>query len=74
MLGSHKLVYGVYIIVWIIMAINPKYPDDCTQGDIWDAQKDTLLALFGALVNVVFFQRHYKSLLNEHTSKDLKIT
>ena len=23
---SHKLVYAIYIIVWIIMAINPKYP------------------------------------------------
>ncbi len=25
---SHKLVYAIYIIVWIIMAINPKYPQD----------------------------------------------
>ncbi|MDD5405695.1 MAG: DUF2238 domain-containing protein [Sulfurovaceae bacterium] len=23
---SHKLIYGIYTIVWIIMAINPKYP------------------------------------------------
>lgn len=26
--GSHKIIYGIYIIVWIIMAINPKYPAD----------------------------------------------
>jgi len=25
---SHKLIYGIYVIVWIIMAINPKYPQD----------------------------------------------
>ena len=25
---SHKLVYGIYVVVWIIMAINPKYPQD----------------------------------------------
>ncbi|MFT7824117.1 MAG: DUF2238 domain-containing protein [Sulfurimonas sp.] len=29
-----------------------------TQGDIWDAQKDTLIATFGALVNF-FFYAHY---------------
>lgn len=26
--NTHKLVYALYIVVWIIMAINPKYPDD----------------------------------------------
>jgi Predicted membrane protein len=25
---SHKIIYGIYILVWIIMAINPKYPED----------------------------------------------
>ena len=25
---SHKIVYGIYILVWILMAINPKYPAD----------------------------------------------
>jgi putative membrane protein len=25
---SHKITYGIYILVWIIMAINPKYPED----------------------------------------------
>jgi len=26
--NSHKLVYSIYVLVWIIMAINPKYPSD----------------------------------------------
>ena len=25
---SHKLIYTIYLIIWIIMAINPKYPQD----------------------------------------------
>ena len=25
---SHKIVYALYIVVWVIMAINPKYPAD----------------------------------------------
>lgn len=25
---SHKVIYSIYIVVWIIMAINPKYRDD----------------------------------------------
>ena len=25
---SHKIIYGIYILIWIIMAINPKYPAD----------------------------------------------
>jgi len=25
---SHKIVYGIYILIWGIMAINPKYPQD----------------------------------------------
>ncbi|MDQ1324936.1 MAG: putative rane protein [Campylobacterota bacterium] len=25
---SHKLIYGIYILVWVTMAINPKYPED----------------------------------------------
>ena len=28
MQNSHKLVYALYVVVWVIMAINPKYPDD----------------------------------------------
>ena len=26
--GSHKLLYGIYIAVWIVTAIHPRYPDD----------------------------------------------
>ncbi|TNF45391.1 MAG: DUF2238 domain-containing protein [Epsilonproteobacteria bacterium] len=26
--NSHKIIYALYIVVWIIMAINPKYPAD----------------------------------------------
>lgn len=29
-----------------------------TQGDIWDAHKDTVLAMLGALVNIVFYQSY----------------
>ena len=25
---SHQLIYGIYIIIWTIMAIHPKYPED----------------------------------------------
>ncbi len=25
---SHKLIYAVYLVIWVIMAINPKYPAD----------------------------------------------
>lgn len=25
---SHKIVYSIYTVVWVIMAINPKYPQD----------------------------------------------
>lgn len=39
------------------------------QGDVWDAQKDTLLAILGAMINIVFFQTHYKKLLD---ARDLK--
>jgi putative membrane protein len=28
MAKSHKLLYAIYIVVWTIMAINPKYPQD----------------------------------------------
>lgn len=32
-----------------------------TQGDIWDAQKDTIAAIIGALINIAFYQ-NYKTL------------
>jgi len=25
---SHKIIYGIYVLIWIILAINPKYPED----------------------------------------------
>jgi len=25
---SHKIVYSIYLLIWIILAINPKYPED----------------------------------------------
>ena len=25
---SHKIIYSIYILIWIILAINPKYPED----------------------------------------------
>jgi len=28
------------------------------QGDVWDAQKDTLLAIIGALINIIFYQSY----------------
>ncbi|EIF51304.1 MULTISPECIES: DUF2238 domain-containing protein [Sulfurovum] len=29
-----------------------------TQGDVWDAHKDTALAMIGALINIVFYQSY----------------
>ena len=40
-----------------------------TQGDVWDAQKDTLMAIVGALINIVFFHAHYTKLLATRASK-----
>ena len=40
------------------------------QGDIWDAQKDTLLAVGGALINILLFKRHYKKLLDVRSTKN----
>lgn len=54
------------IVEWLAAAI--LYPELGhaflgTQGDIWDAQKDTLMAIVGALINILFFHAHYKKLL-----------
>ena len=40
-----------------------------TQGDIWDAQKDTLVATFGALINFYFYD-HYNRLLQERKKRN----
>ena len=29
-----------------------------TQGDVWDAHKDTSLAMLGALINIAFYQSY----------------
>jgi len=39
-----------------------------TQGDIWDAQKDTLVAMIGALINLVFYKNYKKLLHHTHTA------
>jgi len=49
------------ILEWLAVVI--LYPDLGaaflgTQGDIWDAHKDTLAATFGALVNIIFYQTY----------------
>ena len=31
-----------------------------TQGDVWDAQQDTFVAIMGALINVAIFYKSYK--------------
>jgi len=41
---SHKLVYGVYIVVWIIMAIDPKYPED------WLLENVLVFLLFPSII------------------------
>jgi putative membrane protein len=39
-----------------------------TQGDVWDAHKDTALAMVGALINILFYPR-YKHLWHERKEK-----
>lgn len=38
-----------------------------TQGDIWDAQKDILVAIIGALINLLFYT-NYKTLLSQRAT------
>ncbi|MDM5271571.1 DUF2238 domain-containing protein [Sulfurovum sp. zt1-1] len=40
-----------------------------TQGDIWDAQKDTLVAIMGALINF-FFYKHYAKVFQMRQTSD----
>ena len=40
-----------------------------TQGDIWDAQKDTLVAIIGALINLVFY-KHYAKVFQMRKEKN----
>ncbi|HEY9191140.1 MAG TPA: DUF2238 domain-containing protein [Sulfurovum sp.] len=39
-----------------------------TQGDVWDAHKDTALAMLGALINIAFY-KNYKHLWHERKEK-----
>lgn len=38
-----------------------------TQGDVWDAHKDTALAMTGALINIVFYQSYKHLWLSKRT-------
>ncbi len=41
-----------------------------TQGDVWDAQKDTISAIIGALLNIIIFYPYYKKLLHTMHTKN----
>ena len=59
---SHKLIYAVYLVIWVIMAINPKYPADwllenvlifiCAPFVIWMDKKHhfTLISMIFLLI------------------------
>ncbi|GIU00263.1 hypothetical protein TSL6_07690 [Sulfurovum sp. TSL6] len=59
---SHKLIYTIYLVIWVIMAINPKYPADwlienvlifiCVPFIIWMDTKHqfTLLSMIFLLI------------------------
>jgi len=53
---SHKLVYAIYVIVWIIMAINPKYPND------WLLENVLVFLVFPFIVWMD--QKHHYSLIS----------
>lgn len=49
------------IVEWLVAAtLHPELGHAFlgTQGDIWDAQKDTILATTGALINILFYQSY----------------
>ena len=43
-----------------------------TQGDVWDSQKDILVAIIGALINVLFFYRGYRWMLESFLDEKTK--
>ena len=53
---SHKIVYALYIVVWVIMAINPKYPAD------W-LLENVLIFIFFPFV-VFMDKKHHYTLLS----------
>ncbi|MEY3001805.1 MAG: hypothetical protein RLZZ428_180 [Pseudomonadota bacterium] len=59
------------ILEWLAAAIlNPELGLAFlgTQGDVWDAQKDILVAIIGGMINILFY-RHYQLLWNEKEGK-----
>jgi len=44
-----------------------------TQGDVWDAQQDMLLAIIGALINLVFYKSYEKLLHEKRSLKSCKM-
>ncbi len=59
------------ILEWLaVVILNPELGMAFlgTQGDVWDAQKDTLAAIIGALINITFYKR-YKKLLDHDRNK-----
>ena len=53
---SHKIVYALYIVIWVIMAINPKYPAD------W-LLENVLIFIFFPFV-VFMDKKHHYTLLS----------
>jgi putative membrane protein len=53
---SHKIVYGIYIIIWGIMAIDPKYPED------WLLENVLVFLLFPFVIYMD--AKHHYSLLS----------
>lgn len=59
------------ILEWLaVIILNPELGMAFlgTQGDVWDAQKDTVAAIIGALINIAFYKR-YKKLLDHNRGK-----
>ena len=49
--GSHKIVYAVYLIIWAILAINPRYRDD------WLLENVLVVIVFPT---VIWLDRRYR--------------
>jgi putative membrane protein len=57
------------IIEWLVaIMINPELGHAFlgSQGDIWDAQKDTLVAFIGALLNLIGYRSYKQLFMNKH--------
>ena len=40
-----------------------------TQGDVWDSQKDILMAIIGAVLNIIFWSRGYRRMIENFNGK-----